>query len=80
MKYLYLSLLSLLAVYLLVLLFIYFTQRNLLYHPGDNNYLDDKIQKMIDTINSTNIPNSHESCNNCAYTDRRNEIEWIKEY
>ena len=44
MKYLYLSLLSLLAVYLLVLLFIYFNQRNLLYHPGDNNYLDDKIQ------------------------------------
>ncbi len=44
MKYLYLSLLSLLAVYLLVLLFIYFTQRNLLYHPGDNNYLDDKVQ------------------------------------
>ena len=44
MKYLYLSLLSLLAVYLLVLLFIYFTQRNLLYQPGDNNYLDDKIQ------------------------------------
>ena len=44
MKYLYLSLLSLLAVYLLVLLFIYFNQRNLLYHPGDNNYLDDKVQ------------------------------------
>ena len=44
MKYLYLSLLSLLAVYLLVLLFIYFYQRNLLYHPGDNNYLDDKVQ------------------------------------
>ena len=44
MKYLYLSLLSLLAVYLLVLIFIYFNQRNLLYHPGDNNYLDDKVQ------------------------------------
>ena len=44
MKYLYLSLLSLLAVYLLVLLFIYFTQRNLLYYPGENNYLDDKVQ------------------------------------
>ena len=44
MKYLYLSLLSLLAVYLLVLLFIYFNQRNLLYHPGENNYLDDKAQ------------------------------------
>ena len=44
MKYLYLSLLSLLAVYLLVLIFIYFNQRNLLYHPGENNYLDDKAQ------------------------------------
>ena len=44
MKYLYLSLLSLLVVYLLVVIFIYFNQRNLLYHPGDNNYLDDKIQ------------------------------------
>ena len=44
MKYLYLSLLSLLAVYLLVLIFIYFNQRNLLYHPGENNYLDDKVQ------------------------------------
>ena len=44
MKYLYVSLLSLLAVYLLVLIFIYFNQRNLLYHPGDNNYLDDKAQ------------------------------------
>ncbi len=44
MKYLYLSLLSLLSVYLLVLIFIYFNQRNLLYHPGENNYLDDKAQ------------------------------------
>jgi len=44
MKYLYVSLLSLLAAYLLVLIFIYFNQRNLLYHPGENNYLDDKAQ------------------------------------
>ena len=47
----------------------------LIYHKINTDYLDDKIQKMIDTINSTSIPNSHESCNNCAYTDRRNEIE-----
>ena len=44
MKYLYLSLLSLLAVYLLVLIFIYFNQRNLLYHPGENNYLNDEVR------------------------------------
>ena len=47
----------------------------LIYHKINTDYLDDKIQKMIDTINSTSVPNSHESCNNCAYTDRRNEIE-----
>ena len=43
MKYLYLLILSLLVTYTLVLIFIYFNQRNLLYHPIENNYLDDKI-------------------------------------
>ena len=47
----------------------------LIRHEVNTDYLDDEIQKMVDTINSTNIPDSHESCNNCAYTDRRNEIE-----
>ena len=47
----------------------------LIHHEVNTDYLDEEIQKMVDTINSTNIPNSHESCNNCAYTDRRNEIE-----
>ena len=42
MKYVYLSILSLLAGYVLVLVFIYFNQRNLLYHPAENNYLKDK--------------------------------------
>ena len=44
MKYIYLSILSLLAVYTLVLIFIYINQRNLLYHPAENNYLEDKIE------------------------------------
>ena len=44
MKYIYLSILSLLAAYVLILIFIYFNQRNLLYHPAENNYLNDKIE------------------------------------
>ena len=36
--------LSLLVLYLFVLIFIYINQRNLLYHPTENNYLDDKIE------------------------------------
>jgi uncharacterized protein len=44
MKYAYLSIIFLLAGYLLVLTFIYLNQRNLLYHPTENNYLDDKIE------------------------------------
>ena len=44
MKYLYLIILSILAAYILVLIYIYINQRNLLYHPTDNNYLEDKIE------------------------------------
>ena len=44
MKYIYLSALTLFAAYILVLIFIYTNQRNLLYHPTENNYLDDTIQ------------------------------------
>jgi fermentation-respiration switch protein FrsA (DUF1100 family) len=44
MKHIYLSILSLLAVYILILIFIYINQRNLLYHPSENNYLGDKIE------------------------------------
>ena len=44
MKYLYISFFTFLITYLLFVIFIYFSQRNLLYHPGENNYLEDKIQ------------------------------------
>ena len=44
MKYLYLILSSIIIAYTVVIIFIYFYQRNLLYHPSENNYQGDKIQ------------------------------------
>ena len=44
MKYIFLSILSLLTAYTLLLIFIYINQRNLLYNPAENSYLDDKIE------------------------------------
>ena len=42
-KYLYLTISSIIIVYFLIILFVYFYQRNLLYHPSENHYLNDKI-------------------------------------
>ena len=39
------------------------------------DYLETEIQKMIDAMNSENIPNSHESCENCAYARQRSVID-----
>jgi len=44
MKYLYLALSSIVIAYLAVIIFIYFYQRNLLYHPSENNYQNDSVQ------------------------------------
>ena len=38
------------AVYLLVLVFLYFYQRNLLYHPNENNYSNDQISVSIEKV------------------------------
>ena len=43
MKYLYLAISSTILTYLVIILFVYFYQRNLLYNPSENNYLNDKI-------------------------------------
>ena len=51
MKYLYLALSSIIIVYLVVLIFIYFYQRNLLYHPSENNYQNDKAQFNYEVVN-----------------------------
>ncbi len=37
-------------VYFLVLVFLYFNQRNLLYHPNENNYSDDQISVPIKKV------------------------------
>ena len=42
-KYLYLTISSIIIVYFSIILFVYFYQRSLLYHPSENNYLDEKI-------------------------------------
>ena len=43
MKYFYLAVSSVALAYFIIILFVYFYQRNLLYHPSENNYLNDKI-------------------------------------
>ena len=50
MKYLYFVLSSLIIAYAVLIIFIYFYQRNLLYHPSENNYQNDKIQFKYDEI------------------------------
>ena len=43
MKYFYLAASSIILAYVVITIFIYFYQRSLLYHPSENNYLNDKI-------------------------------------
>jgi uncharacterized protein len=46
------------VIYFLILLFLYFYQRNLLYHPNENNYSEDKISveiKKVKILTSDNI-------------------------
>ena len=43
MKYFYIAITSIFLAYFTVLLFTYFYQRNLLYHPSENNYQGDNI-------------------------------------
>ena len=50
MKYIYLIFSSIIIAYLVLLVFIYFYQRNLLYHPSENNYQNDIIQFNYDEI------------------------------
>ena len=43
--------LIILLIYSFVLVFLYFYQRNLLYHPNENNYSDDEITVNIEKVN-----------------------------
>ena len=37
-------------VYLFLLVFLYFYQRNLMYHPDENNYFNDKLSVNIEEV------------------------------
>ena len=37
-------------VYLFLLAFLYFYQRNLMYHPDENNYFNDKLSVNIEEV------------------------------
>ena len=50
MKYLYLVVSSVVLAYFVIILFVYFYQRSLLYHPGENSYLNDKINFTYEEI------------------------------
>ena len=47
----------------------------LIHYKIKTDYLETEIQKMINTMNAENIPNSHESCENCAYARQRSVID-----
>lgn len=44
-------------------------------YKNDITWLSEKIDAMIACMNSKELPNSHESCENCAYARERNIIE-----
>ena len=49
--------LTIFAIYFLVLVFLYFYQRNLLYHPNENNYSEDKISVDIEKVKIETLDN-----------------------
>ena len=50
MNYITLILSVFIATYLFILIFTYIFQRNLLYHPGENNYFGDQLQVSIKKV------------------------------
>ena len=51
MKYLFITLSSIVFAYFVVVVFIYFYQRNLLYHPSENNYQNDEVKFDYEEVN-----------------------------
>ena len=50
MNYLASILLTILLIYLFILFSVYFFQRNLLYHPNENNYSGDKLLVSVEEV------------------------------
>ena len=49
----------------------------LIQYDVQTDYLDEDIQKMIDVMNSNRVPESNESCENCAYARQRSSYDKI---
>jgi|TARA_B100001964_G_scaffold94400_1_gene105862 hypothetical protein len=50
----------------------------LIHYKVNTDYLEDKIQKMINVMNSEKVPDSNESCENCAYAKQRSVIDKLE--
>ena len=50
----------------------------LIHYKVNTDYHEDKIQKMIDIMNSEKVPDSNGSCENCAYARQRSEIDKLQ--
>ena len=50
----------------------------LIHYKVNTDYLEDKIQKMINVMNSEKVPDSNESCVNCAYAKQRSAIDKLE--
>ena len=44
-------------------------------YENDISWISEKVREMINTMNSNKVPNSHESCENCAYAKVRSEYD-----
>ena len=42
---------------------------------NDVSWIPKKLREMIKTMNSNTVPDSHESCENCAYAKVRTEYD-----
>ena len=47
-------------------------EETILPYQHDISWLDEQVQNMIDCMNSDKLPESHVSCENCAYAKQRN--------
>ena len=50
----------------------------LIHYQVKTDYLEEDIQEMINVMNSNAIPESHKSCENCAYARQRSGIEFAE--
>jgi len=46
---------GLVLIYVSVLVLLFIFQRNLMYHPNENNYFGDKLEVNIEKVNINNI-------------------------